>query len=235
MIEGQMTAAKIPAPAPAPDVESSVEISLIDLLLWVGRWWWLILIGTLVGFMAGFALYLTTEERFSISLEVAIADMPLGTSAFIQDLSVGVLRQEIGRPDAVGVNSRKGVLLLTEEGITTDALVGQEATMRDVVNVLSNHLQAMAAAEYANMQADFEQMPPSPEAYAALKPLRFYLEAVDEKILEPATVVTRTVRRQGIRPDLLLVIGMLGGAGLAVAWGLVVDLLRRHKAMVANS
>ena len=231
MIEGQMTAAKIPA----PDVESSDEISLVDLLLWFGRWWRLILIGALAGFMAGFALYLTTEERFSISLEVAVADTPLGTPAFIQNLSAGVLRQEIGTSDAIRLDTRKGVLSLTEGGITADAIAGQEATMREAVNVLSNHLQTMAAAEYTNMQANFTQMPPSAETYAALKPLRFYLEAVDKKILEPATVVTQTVRRQGIRPDLLLVIGILGGAGLAATWGLVADLLRQHKAVVANS
>ena len=217
-----------------PDVESSDEISLIDVLLWVGRWWWLILIGALVGFMAGCALYLTSEERFSLSLEVAVADTPLGTAACVQDLSAGVLRQEIGSSDAIRLDSRKGMLLLTGREVTADAISGQEATMREAVSVLSNHLQVMAAAEYANMQQDFVQMPPSPEAYAAMKPLRLYLDALDEKTIEPVTVVARTVRRQGIRPDLLLVAGILVGAGLAAAWGHVADLLRRHKAMVAG-
>lgn len=228
-----MAVAETSTLTPVVHPEPYDEISLIDIFLWVARWWWVILIGGAIGLLAGFAVHLVSQERSVVSLDIAITEMPLGERGFIQDVSIGILRNHMGTKTVIQPDSRKGTLSLIERDVPDDAIAARKAAMLDAAKALSDTLQVMVTEEYGKAQASFSATPPSPETYTALKPLRLYLAALDEGLIEPITVVSQGVRGQVLGLMALLVIGTLGGAGIGVAGALVADQLLRQRKKIS--
>ena len=138
------------------------EISLIDLLRWAWRRRWIVLSGALAGLLAGLIVHLAFDERFVVRLDMTITDTPLGTQSFVRDISASVLRKHTGTAVAILSDSRKGTVSLVERDVAKDAVAVRQAAMRNAAAALGDFLETLVSREYAEMQANFMVMPPSP-------------------------------------------------------------------------
>lgn len=205
------------------------ELSLLDLLQWMARQWWLILCGGLVGLLLGLIYHLASEERYVVRLEMAITDSPLGAASFVRDISTNFLRRQAGTAVAVEFNQRTSRLSLIERGVPRNAIAVRRAAMQNAVMALRTFLDDLVAKEYARMQERFMAMEPSPEAYAELARFRLYLSALEDGLLESVVVVSESVRLRGPALGVLLSLGVVAGMGLGTAVAFAAELLRARR------
>lgn len=213
-----------------PHAPSDNEVSLSDILRWAARWWWLILGSGLAGALLGLILHLGSQERHTVRLDMAVAESPLGSPAFVRDISISFLRRQVGTAVAIEPNQRTHAISLIEHGVPPDGIAMAQASMRGAAAALGGFLDAMVSNEYARMEARFAKMDPSPEAYASLSRFRMHVEAVREGLLASVTVTSERVRRQGLSLPALLAIGMLAGAGLCMGMAFAAGALRGRPA-----
>lgn len=207
---------------------SGEEISLVDMLRWLGRWWWLLLGGGLVGVLCGVIVHLASEERFLVRLDVTVAESPLGSAAFVRDISTGFLRRQAGTAVTVEFDARRQRLSLVERGVPRDAVAMRRAAMQGAVAALRDFLRDRASREYARMQESYAAMEPSPEAYAGLMAFRRHLSALEDGLIEAAAVASESVRPESPSLASLAWLGALAGAGLGAAAGLAAEAWRRR-------
>ena len=210
------------------------EISAADILRWVARWWWVVLCGGLLGALCGLILHLASDERFTVRLDMAVAESPLGSSAFVRDISINFLRRQVGSAVAIEPNQRTQAISLVERGVPPEGIAMTQASMRNAAAALRGFLDAMVSREYARMEERFAKMGPNPDAYASLSRFRMHVEAVREGLLASAAVTAQGARRQGLSLAALLAIGMLAGADLCVGAALAADALRGRPAGLAG-
>lgn len=213
---------------------SQEDISLLDVLRWVGRWWWLLLGGGLVGVLCGLIVHLASEERFVVRLDLTIAESPLGSAAFVRDVSTGFLRRQVGTAVAVEFDARRQRLSLVERGVPEGAVAVRRAAMHNAAAALRDFLRDRTVREYSRMQESYAAMEPSPEAYADLRAFSRYLSALDEGLIEAAAFVSESARLQGPSLAALAGLGALAGAGLGAATGLAAEAWRRRRRPAAG-
>lgn len=218
----------------APGTAWDREISLFDMARWAARWWWLLLGGGLVGVLCGLIVHLEADERFTVRLDMTIAESPLGSEVFVRDISAGFLRRQAGTAVAIEFDPKKQRLSLVERGVARDAVAVRQAAMQSAAKALSDFLEDRVAEEYAQMQESYAAMEPSPEAYAGLVAFRRHLSAMEDGLIEPATVIAESVRAQSLPLGMLSALGALAGIGLAAAVGLAAGAWRRISAPSAG-
>lgn len=210
------------------------EISLAEILGWLVEWGWLILSCAAAGLLLGLVHHLSSEDRFTVGLEVRISDSPLGTQAFLNDVSASFLRRQLATAVTVEFNQRTGLMSLVDASARPDEVEVRLAFMRDAVSSLRDFLDAQLAAEHGQMEESFSQMEATPQGYASLRSFRLHLSALEDGLLESATVVSERVRLRGLPLDRLLLAGALAGTGLglvsALAAGAWRDLRARRPA-----
>ena len=171
-------------PADAVPKEDSPEnISLRDILRWIARWWWLILLSGVTGALFGLISHLTFEERFTVRLDMTVLDSPLGTPALIRNISTNVLRGHVGPTVAVGLDRRTGALSLTEKGVPKDGIAVRQASMRNTAAALRSFLDGAVTGEYALLQKRSRTVLPDAGTYAWIDRLRFYADARNDGLI----------------------------------------------------
>ena len=210
-------------------METYDEISLADIFNWLVKWWWAILVGALIGIFAGTVFYLATEEKYTVRVDFSIAQTPLGSDLFIKDISAGFLRKNVDGNVTIQMNNPRGALSLIENGVEPEMRAARQKELQDAAEKLASFLETRLSQEFAGMQASFETMPPSPEAYSELMRYRLYLSALEENLLEPVTISSQKVRLQGFPLAILLLLGAALGAGIGMISAFVVDEVRRHR------
>lgn len=209
---------------------SDEDVSFVDLLRWVVRWWWLLMGGAFVGVLCGMIVHLSSDARFVVGLDLTIAESPLGTTSFVRDISTGFLRRQVGTAVVVEFDERGQRLSLVERRVPENAVAVRLAAMQNAAAALHDFLRDMAEKEYARMEESFAAMEPSPEAYANLAAFRRYLSALEGGLIGPAATGSESVRLQGLSLAAFVGLGALAGTGLGAASGLVAGAWRRRRA-----
>jgi len=210
-------------------IPADEELSLLDLLRWISRWWWLVLCGALAGIALGLFYHLAVQERFTVRLDLTVTETPVGAGPIVQEIATNFLRKQAGASVAVDVNARTQIVSLIERDIPPDAVAARQAAIHSAVAALAAFLKDMAVREYALMQEHFAPMEQTPEVYAALSRYRFYLAAVEDGLIEPAAVVSESAQARGPSLVALLLMGAFAGSICAAAAALATDALRRMR------
>lgn len=195
------------------------EISPLDILKRLLEWWWVVVVCAAAGVLIGLAVHLSTEERFTVSLEMRIAESPLGGPGFLADIWTNFLRRQVAPPIAVQPNPRTGTISLVDAGASAGQIAARLASMQEAVSELRTFLEGQVLAEYEEMQRAFADEA-TPHTYASFRPFRVYLSAVEDGLLEPVSVVSQHASRNGLPLSRLLLAGAILGTGLGVVLAL---------------
>lgn len=188
------------------------DISLMDLMRWVADWWWLLLLGAVIGCLLGLIFNLSVERRYTVRVDMTITGFPVASGVIIRDMSVTLLRRQSGTETEVSVDTRRNTLSLIERDVAADDIETRHAAMQNAIDALGKFLEDTASYEYALMLERYPQPDLDASAYAALANFRLFLSAVKSGLIEPVAVVNKTARASLPSPAALLVAGALVGA-----------------------
>lgn len=204
------------------------EISLLDILRWAARWWWLVLGGCVVGCILGLIWHLASDERFTVRLDMTVAETPLGTASFVREVSTNFLSRHVGTAVAVEFDQRRNRLSLVEREVRAEEVALRTASMHGAAAALGDFLDGMVSREYARMQDRLATMESSADAYTILSRFRIHVSALQEGLLK-SVAVSESVERHGFGLAALLGLGVLFGAGLGGVAAFTADTLGRGR------
>lgn len=210
------------------------EISLWELVERLLEWWWLILSCAVLAVLLGLIHYLSSEERFIVRMDVTIPESPLGSAAFMRDVSANFLRRRVGTTVVVEIDPRTGAISLEDRQVAAEDVPLRRAAMRNAVSFLRDFFDGAISAEYEKIRTEFVALPDNPEAYASLRRYRLHVLARESGGLESVAIAYEDTRRRGLPVLQLLPLAALAGGFAGTLAGLTAGAWRDRRRVAAS-
>lgn len=183
---------------------------------WLAEHWKLVAIGTTLGLLAALAAHtLILKPTYSIRVDLVITDSPLGSPAFVRELSRQVIDSQLGARARVSVY-QNGTVSIARSGLTSDIAEERYSEVQNAVTTLQATLDEKLAELYGIVQQDLNALPNNTAAYEAVTKLRPFVTAQEAGLYEQVRVQNSSVARASPSLPYVLGLGLISGLAFGV-------------------